>query len=209
LVLAGAITAPAEVLYEQTGFSGAGYFADGVAGQFYDQRIAESFTLGGAASVDQITWHGGSENFVFPDLTNFSSFWLRIYADAAGAVGAEVWSGNFSTANTNPVINGVLVGGGNGYDHTVNTGGIALAGGTYWLSVGSVNVSPGDDAYAWSQSTNFYDNSIAAEIGFGSGYQIFPGNADVVFGIHGVPEPGTFLAIGAGLLGLLATRRRR
>jgi hypothetical protein len=198
-------------IYEQTAATDNGYFSDGVAGQFYNNRMADNFTLGSAENVGGITWSGGTENFFGPtNLGNFSGFVIRIYSDAAGAVGGEVWNMTFSTAATNPVFSGNFnVAGGEIYDHSVSTGGIALGAGSYWISIGSVQVVAGDDAYAWSTTTNVYDGALRGDNPFGSGY----GNAitgdDLVFGLHTVPEPGTFIALGAGLAGLFIARRRK
>jgi hypothetical protein len=204
-----AVSANAQI-YSQSAATDDGWFSDGVAGQFYDNRMADNFTIGGPATVDSITWSGGTENFFGPtDLSNFSGFVVRIFNDAAGAVGSEVWNQTYTTAGTNPIFSGNFnVVGGEIYDHTVSTGGVALGAGSYWISIGSIQVASQDDAYAWSVASNVYDGVIRGDQPFGSGF----GNAeigDLVFGLHAVPEPGTFVALGLGLAGLAALRRRK
>ncbi|HWB20533.1 MAG TPA: hypothetical protein VG711_09555, partial [Phycisphaerales bacterium] len=65
-----------------------GFFADGVAGQYYSERIADDFTLGSATSVNGVIWAGSSEGFYYSDLTNFNSFRISIFSDAGGLPGA-------------------------------------------------------------------------------------------------------------------------
>lgn len=209
LMVAGAVGAQAAVIYSQSDYSTGGFFSDGVAGQFYDNRMAENFTIGGAATVNTITWAGGSENFLDPTLGNFSDWVIRIFNDSAGAVGTEVWSGTFAKAATNPVFTGSFnVAGGEIHTQSVATGGVGLGAGSYWISIGSVNISPGDDAWAWADTLSVYDGAARSDSPFGSGFGTVEAT-DLSFGLEGVPEPGTFVALGVGLAGLVAMRRRK
>ncbi|MCW5946138.1 MAG: PEP-CTERM sorting domain-containing protein [Fimbriimonadales bacterium] len=204
-------SASAAILVNQTPHSVDGYYSDGVAGQFYDQRMADNFSLGIESNVTKIVWWGSSENWQFPDLTNFSAWVLRIYNDSAGNVGSEVFNTTVAKASTNPTATGQQNSlGGNVYRQEAAVA-VNLLAGNYWLSIGSVNISPGDDAWVWSAAQNTYDDKFAAELGFGNGYQTFTGSGDLSFQIEGdpVPEPATMLALGVGLAALAARRRRK
>lgn len=214
-VLAGtAVMAHAVTLVDQSDFNDNGWFSDGAANQFYDLRAAEGFNLAAASTIDTIEFWGGSENFLFDDLTNFASFEVAFWNASPAApipTGSPLWTQTFSKANTNPVDTGFLnVAGGKVYHHTINGLNINLGPGNFFMSVGSINVSPGDDAYAWSGTVSTYTGDHAQENGYGTGTWIVATPEDLAFRLSGpVPEPGTFIAIGAGLAGLVVARRRR
>lgn len=205
--------ASAAVLVDQTPFGTTNaYFSDGVPGQWYDQAIADDFTVSGLpVEITKITWWGASENFIFPDLTNFSSWWIRIYNDAAGLPGGQVFSLNVPKAATNPTYTGVN-GTWGGHIYRQDVGGLLvfLMPGTYWLHIGSVNINPNDDAWAWSQSQNNYNNTFAFGPP-GGAWTISQGGGDLTFMIEGnvIPEPATLFAVGVGLAALAARRRRK
>ncbi len=208
--LAACTSVTADVVYEQLpDLSLGGYFSDGVPGQFYSQRVADDFSLGAATTITGVSFWGGSEFFIFPDLSNFSDFVVEVFADNAGAVGASVYSETFTTANTNPVFDGFGIAGQDIYYHTVNfSAPVAVGAGGYWLSVGSINISPGDDAYAWNIAAAVANDQIAADFFDGNGFQVFTGTGDVAFQIHAVPEPGTASLVGLAVAGLFVRRRR-
>ncbi|MEC9373425.1 MAG: hypothetical protein VYC34_06245, partial [Planctomycetota bacterium] len=175
------------VAYEQPNDSADGFFTDAVAGQFYSQRIADNFTLASTSNVNGVNWWGSSEFFIFNDLTNFSSFTVEIFADAGGAPGASVTGPiTASTAATNPVATGNFnFAGGIEYMQGIKFDNpVTLQGGTqYWLSIGSTNISPGDDGYIWSTS-NSGDLILAGNFFDGVGFQSFANTGDVAFQIQ-------------------------
>jgi len=201
--------ANAVTLFDQSDYSTNAYFSDGVAGQFYNYRAAEGFTLATDAEIKSIEWWGCSENYQFPDLTNFSDFVVTIFGSPLPS--APLWSQTFSKAATNPVDTGVLsVANSNIFHQTVDGLSINLSAGSYYLHVGAVAISPGDDGWAWSDTVSVYDDAHQQETGFGSGAWS-SATDDLAAKISGnpVPEPGTFLAIGVGVAALAAFRRRK
>jgi hypothetical protein len=186
-----------------------GYFADGVPGQFYSQRIADDFVLGGSTSINGVRWWGSSENYVFPDLTNFSSWVVNIYNDNGGSVGASITGDMiFGAGSTNATATGrTSVVGSTEYVQNVKFNPVALqAGVRYWISIGTINTAPFDDAWTWHVSDQG-NSTIAADFFDGAGYTTFPGNQDVAFELQAIPTPGAAALLGvAGLAGL---RRRR
>lgn len=194
-------------IYSQLPVSPDGLFSDGVAGQFYSQRIADDFVLGGASPVNGVRWWGSSENYVFPDLTNFGSFVVNIYNDAGGIPGGSITGDmNIGIANINitPTGNSNSAGGFE-YEFEVKFNAVNLQGGVrYWLSIGGDAIAAFDDAFIWSSGAA--NGVIAADFFDGNGYQQFTG-FDTAFEIQGIPTPGAAALLGfAGLAGL---RRRR
>jgi hypothetical protein len=205
--LALCATAPAfgVVLFDQTGGrTGDGYFSDGIStngSQFYAQSMADDFTLSSNSVVQKIVFYGSSENFMFPDLTNFSSWDVVIYDSAFN----PVFSANVAKAALNPTATGLINSvGGAEYEMTFNTS-VNLNAGSYRLHVGSINNAPGDDAWAWSTATgnvNAYYNWHD-----GAGWNQF--GDDMAFRIEGVPEPATIAALGLGITALLRRRSKK
>jgi hypothetical protein len=204
--------ASAAVLIDQSPFDDFGFYSDGVAGQFYDQRMADDFTLGIGAEVTKIVWWGSSENFFGPvGLDNFSDWVIRIYEDNSGNVGSEVFGATFSKASTNPVFTGSLSSAQAEIYRQEASLSLNLDAGTYWVSIGTINVVAEDDAWAWHASANVFNDQLAAELGFGSGYTTFGEFGDLAFQIEGnpVPEPATLIALGIGAAAFAARRRRK
>lgn len=189
------------------------FFSDGIEGQFFNQTMADNFTLGSSATADQLRWWGGSQNFQFADLTNMSDYVVNIYtSDLSGAadLGNVVYSDTVSAADARLDISATgasLFGGGDEFVYTLDmTSAVSLDAGTqYWISIGAILVDGGADAWVWSGSsqgdlvnaTNFYD---------GFGFTVFdPTFNDLAFAV--IPSPSTAL-MGLGTLGLMSRRRR-
>lgn len=185
---------------------------DGVAGQFNSVRMADNFNLGSNATVTGVAWWGGSEGFNDPDLTNFDSFAVTIYASSAGMPGGAVYSETFLTADTHPTLVGHIDNSSlnpNAYRHNVTfTAPVSLSGGTeYWLSIGSINADPDGDGYTWIMALASVDDVTAFDDFAGTGW----GNdlGDLAFEVHAVPLPAAVWLFGSGLVGLFAVGRRR
>lgn len=199
-------TRAGNILYQQLpDGTGGGVFADGAPGQFYDQRIADNFPHAGGP-INGVCWWGGSENFIFDDLTNFSGFNIQFFANAGGSPGAPVSANmNFSVADTSPVPTGnLLIGGGIEYYQCVKFNAIDLPAGTYWLSIGGVAIAAFDDAYAWDFSAQGDNTFVFTDPTWASPWLVAQGFGDLAFQIQ--PEPGTLSLLG---LGALLFRRRK
>jgi hypothetical protein len=186
-----------------------GFFADGISsngGQFYAQAIADNFSLSQASTITTIRFWGSSENFVFPDLTNFSDWDVVIMDSSLNVVSSSlVPKANFTITATG--LSNSLA----GQEFKMELGtNIALGAGNYVFHVGSINVSPGDDAWAWSEALS----------GDGDGSQFinnFDGNGwiglggDSAFELEGqpVPEPASMIALGLGAAAVLARKRKK
>jgi len=190
------------------------FFSDAVPGQFFSQRMADNFSLTTESTVDIIRWWGGSQNFLFADLTNMESWTVRLYeAGAGGGVGDEVFAQTYQNAdNRNGIMTITPTGetnftGGAVFEHAAETGGLSLAAGDYWISVGATLGDPNADGWVWAGST--VGDLVNATDGFsGSGYTVFdPTFNDLAFEIEGavIPAPGVGVLFG---LTLVARRRR-
>ncbi|HRJ51109.1 MAG: PEP-CTERM sorting domain-containing protein [Phycisphaeraceae bacterium] len=210
-VLAGAATANAAVLAANPqDFGpdfGLGYYSDGNPGYFYSQQIAENFSLGSASVVTGVNFAGASEFYLFPDYTNMSGWRIQIFSDAGGIPGAVLHNEVVPKANTNPVLQGVSVTGSNVYGQSVTlNSAVNLGAGNYWLSIGGVLISGGDDAWVWANGT------VADGIAYtfspnAGGWVPFQSNFSGTFEIIGVPAPASLALVGMGAL--VVGRRRR
>ncbi|HMP79905.1 MAG TPA: PEP-CTERM sorting domain-containing protein [Pirellulaceae bacterium] len=190
-----------------------GFYSDAVSGQFYGQKIGDNFTLSQAEIITGIDWWGSSENWQFPDYTNFSSFTVEIFADNAGSVGTSITGPMvFNTAATNPQLVGNTLWGSDHFLQGVNITPTALGAGTYWISIGATAISPGDDAWAWTTS-NGGDGTLAGNFFDANGWQTFNNIADFAFQIRAqdvvIPEPGTAALFSVLLVGLGSFVRRK
>jgi hypothetical protein len=205
-VLAGFAVTPADLLFSQTPSSADGFFSDGIStngSQFYGQAFADNFTLAQQSTVTLIRFWGSSENFVFNDLTNFSAFDIYFYDPSWNVVASgQIPIGSFTTTatgNQNSL-------GGLEYEFELATN-FVLNAGNYQMHVGSINVSPGDDAWAWSEAVgdgNQYFNVFDA-----NGWQSISGDSSFELEGQPVPEPGTMIALGLGAAAFVARRRKK
>jgi hypothetical protein len=160
--------------------------------------VYDTFTLPGGVSawdVESFHFYGGYFN---PGANPFiSAIQLTFYADNAGAPGGAIATGAFVNFNETFVGSGVY-----SYDLFFQSFDL-LPGTPYWASVvGTVGFPP-----QWGWATG---------VGPGLGYQAFfsppaPVGASFAFGIDGtaVPEPGTLIMLGTGILGLAGSLRRK
>lgn len=207
LAVAGAANAS---LYEQApdlNDLGTGYWSASYGGTYYDYKHGENFTLGAGSLVGGVTWWGGSEYYMYPDLTNFAGWEVTLYDDAGGLPGNVLYTEYFAKAATNPLDTGYV--GWNGstvYSHEVSLGSaVSLAGGTqYWISIAADIIAPGDDGWWWQKSVAV--DNLGGTFYYPDGYWTQSYDFDVTFGLIEVPAPGALALL--GVAGLIRRRRR-
>jgi hypothetical protein len=158
LGLSTSVLASGSVIYEQLfdpepPVDLEGGVSDGIPDQFYDVQVADNFVLASGTTINGAYWTGFSENFSTPDLSNFDSFAVRIYADdGADSPGDLLLEEIIPLAETNPVLldEGGSVTDSDVYEFSVEFAELELEPGTYWLSVGSINTDPSGDAFVWA-----------------------------------------------------------
>jgi len=156
-IMVCAASAQAAIVYEQLpDGTGNGYFSDGNQGvQFYDNRIADNFTLSSATSITQVQWWGGSENFFGPPdiLPQINSFVISFYNNVGGfPVEPPIYTETIPLANITATLTGnTNVVGGLEYLFEANLAApVPISAGTpYSLHIGAILVFPQDDAFVW------------------------------------------------------------
>ncbi|MGA3130134.1 MAG: choice-of-anchor R domain-containing protein [Terracidiphilus sp.] len=171
-------------------------------GTSYSDGDAFTIAGSGAEEISQI-------DIAIGQLNSGSGFYVSIWTDNSGLLGTEVsgayWGnlspyGSLGTCCKVTSITGIS--------------GVTLTGGdTYFLLVGPMNPS-GSANYGWNFSSVGLDTAQLYSTNGGVTWQrSFPGTAgafDVIGSASAAtPEPGTFLMLGSGLVGLAGMVRRR
>ena len=169
---------------------------------------AEDFVLGGATNIQGIRFWG----FQLAAPGYLGSIVWQIRSNAAGSPGGVLFTG---TAVLTPVNEGPVAFSGNSQlRFDINTGGAALAAGTYWLALhnGPLTTTARDEFYWQTTASNATLRGMEDNAPFDG---VFASNsAEHAFQLfdtplNGVPEPSTMILISGGLLGLGLLRRRK
>ena len=185
--------------FDQTGVANASQNDVGGLGNFastYDDFTVSS----GNYTINEVQWTGGYFNGNPGSITGWT---INVYFDNSGQPGTQQYTTHIS-GNGNETFLGNF-GGTPSYSYDVSGLNFAeLPGVKYWLSVVPDLTFPPQ----WGWETSAQGNGVQYQDFFGSRTQL---NSDSAFTLIGtsVPEPGTLVMLGTGVLGLAGAIRRK
>jgi len=172
----------------------------GMFAQSYD-----NFNLASATTITSVSWVGGYYNPQTPG--TITAWTVGFYADSSGQPGALISSFAISGNGGETFLQNDTLG---DPVYSYNSGLLsfaASAGTPYWLSVVPDLAFPPQ----WGWTTSSTGDGVAWQTYFGVGSQI---PSDLAYSLYRtqtttVPEPGSLMLLGSGILGVAGMLRRR
>jgi hypothetical protein len=195
---------PASLVYAQNpDFNGAFASQNDTNGLGNFATVYDNFTLGTATTLTQVQWVGSYFNP--PQQGNITAWTLTFWSDNAGQPGSALATFNVSGNANETFLQNDNVGDPT-YLYSLDVNFAAAAGTQYWLSVvPDLGFPP-----QWGWETGTGGDGVAFQDFFGSRSQL---GSDVAFALFGntstVPEPGSLMLLGTGILGLAGVIRRK
>lgn len=177
---------------------------DNGAFAYFNQQIADDFTLSSDAAVGQATWYGNFFNSGDPFDDGTFSFMLRFYADAGGVPADTAFSEREVSATL--FDTGVTQSGDRIYRFSTTFPAVSLSGGVkYYLNVEEVDANTPKPSFRWNNGGNDIDDDVMF-FNQGTGWNTSGDPRGGCAFTLDVPAPS---GVVLGFAGLIAANRRR